>query len=1207
MATYVNDLRLKEIATGDESGTWGTSTNTNLELIAEAFSFGTESITTNADTHTTTIADGSTDPGRSIYLQYTGTLDSTCTITIGPNTVSKLWFIENATSGSQSIIIKQGSGATVTIANGQVKAIYSDGAGSGGAMVDAFQDLSIPDLFIDDDLTFTSDSAVITFGADGDTTLTHTDGTGLTLNSTNKLTFGDVASFVQQSSDGVLRIDGEATIDLNASTAVTVSNDLKLDSDSAVLGFGADNDTTLTHTDGTGLTLNSTNKLTFGDTASFVQQSSDGVLRVDGEATIDLNASTAVTVSNDLKLDSDAAVLGFGTDNDVTLTHVADTGLLLNSTMAIQFNDASQFINAPSATVLDINATDEIELNATLIDVNANLDVSGTYTGAGLMTTGGNIVIPDAGTIGSASDTDALAIGADGDITLTQDLELKHDGAILSFGADDDTTLTHTDGSGLTLNSTNKIMFNDASQFIQGSSATVLALGATDEIDLTATAIDVNGTMDVSGALTGTSATFTTADNTTQLTLKSTDDDASIGPVLDLTRDSASPAVDDNLGILRFRGDDSGGNVTNYAFLNCFIENPTDGAEDGLLKIETRVNSSSKERITINSTELVINEEGEDLDFRVESDGNANMLFVDAGNNRVLIGTNTPVTAFTTAAFQVSGTTNAPSTLSIGRFSDNANASVLNFIKSRDASIGGNTIVASGDNLGLILFNGNDGVDSATSAAKILGEVDGTPGPNDMPGRLVFSTTPDGSNSTSEVMRIDSSGKVGIGQTSPGADLEIQRSGASTLRLTNAVNAQSANDIIGEIEFFSADNSSPGDSVRADITAINEDTSNNVALAFGTAANGGNVTERMRIGANGDVTFFDTDGTTASFVYDASAGLTINEGGADRDFRIESTGNANMFVVNAGADRVHIGSSSALSVNNNMDFTIQGQDNSAGASIVRNTNDTGGPAIQFAKSRGTAVNATTVVQEGDSLGAINFRGADGNDLNTLSARIVAQVDGTPGSNAMPGRLIFETNDSSGITVSEVFRVDSNQTAHFGATAPINSASVTVNISGSSRALDVYRSTSVNGNIVFAAFSDVGGTKTKVFEVEANGDVENATGSYDTISDQRLKQDIVDANSQWSDIKALQIRNFKFINDVNQNGENALRHIGVVAQEVESSGMTGLVKTKIDEDTGEEIKSVKSSIIYMKAVKALQEAITRIETLEAEVTALKGGG
>jgi len=143
MATYVNDLRLKEIATGDESGTWGTSTNTNLELIAEAFSFGTEAITTNADTHTTTIADGSTDPGRSLYLKYTGTLDSACTITIGPNTVSKLWFIENGTSGSQNIIISQGSGANVTIPAGDVKAVYSDGAGSGAAIVDAFTDLNL--------------------------------------------------------------------------------------------------------------------------------------------------------------------------------------------------------------------------------------------------------------------------------------------------------------------------------------------------------------------------------------------------------------------------------------------------------------------------------------------------------------------------------------------------------------------------------------------------------------------------------------------------------------------------------------------------------------------------------------------------------------------------------------------------------------------------------------------------------------------------------------------------------------------------------------------------------------------------------------------------------------------------------------------------------------------------------------------------------
>ena len=142
-STYENNLRLREMGTGDESGTWGTRTNENLELIGEALGYGTESITTNADTHTTTIADGSTDPGRAIYLKYTGSLDSACTITIAPNTISKLWFIENGTSGSQSIIISQGSGANVTIPTGKIKAVFSDGAGSGAAITDAFNALDL--------------------------------------------------------------------------------------------------------------------------------------------------------------------------------------------------------------------------------------------------------------------------------------------------------------------------------------------------------------------------------------------------------------------------------------------------------------------------------------------------------------------------------------------------------------------------------------------------------------------------------------------------------------------------------------------------------------------------------------------------------------------------------------------------------------------------------------------------------------------------------------------------------------------------------------------------------------------------------------------------------------------------------------------------------------------------------------------------------
>ena len=157
MATYVNDLRLTELATGEASGSWGTTTNTNLELIGESLGYGTEGITTNADTHTSTVADGATDPVRAMFVKYTGTLDSACTITIAPNTLNRMQFIENGTSGSQNIIISQGSGANITIPPGDVKAVYLDGAGSGAAVVDAFASLSVVDLKVQDDLTVTGD------------------------------------------------------------------------------------------------------------------------------------------------------------------------------------------------------------------------------------------------------------------------------------------------------------------------------------------------------------------------------------------------------------------------------------------------------------------------------------------------------------------------------------------------------------------------------------------------------------------------------------------------------------------------------------------------------------------------------------------------------------------------------------------------------------------------------------------------------------------------------------------------------------------------------------------------------------------------------------------------------------------------------------------------------------------------------------------
>jgi hypothetical protein len=138
MATYVNNLRLKEITTGDEDGTWGTSTNTNLELVTDGFSYGTKAMAADAN-ETFTMPDATADATRGFYLKITSgvSLTGTRVVTLGPDTVSKVWLIENSTTGSQIITIKQGSGGSVDVANGSKVMLVTDGLGAGAAVINA--------------------------------------------------------------------------------------------------------------------------------------------------------------------------------------------------------------------------------------------------------------------------------------------------------------------------------------------------------------------------------------------------------------------------------------------------------------------------------------------------------------------------------------------------------------------------------------------------------------------------------------------------------------------------------------------------------------------------------------------------------------------------------------------------------------------------------------------------------------------------------------------------------------------------------------------------------------------------------------------------------------------------------------------------------------------------------------------------------------
>jgi len=265
-------------------------------------------------------------------------------------------------------------------------------------------------------------------------------------------------------------------------------------------------------------------------------------------------------------------------------------------------------------------------------------------------------------------------------------------------------------------------------------------------------------------------------------------------------------------------------------------------------------------------------------DERARIDSSGRLMIGHNSSLAIGGGDNSPLQATATSSVVFGG----------ARYVNSSSGPFISLAKSRAASAGSNTIVQDGDELGTILFAGDDGTDLISKGAQIQGQVDGTPGSNDMPGRLIFSTTADGSASPSERARIDSSGHLKIGAT-----------------------------------------------------------------------------------ANRDL-----------------GGLSVQ--------------------------RLH----------------IEGTDGGgSGLGLVNNQNSTGYASIRFGKSRGTSVGSNTVVQSGDPLGGIIFCGSDGTDMVSVGAQILAEVDGTPGSNDMPGRLEFHTTADGSATSTERVRITNGGRVH----------------------------------------------------------------------------------------------------------------------------------------------------------------------------------
>jgi hypothetical protein len=210
MATYTTNGGIKKIATGDESGTWGTSTNTNFDII-DRITNGVGSITLTGTTHTLTTSDGTLSDGMFKVLVLGGSPSGTNTITVAPNDAQKLYFIKNGSG--QDAVISQGSGANVTVANGDSAIVYCDGAGAGAAVADISSDFGA--LVASNNL---SDLASAT------TALTNL---GLTATAA-ELNYNDISTLGQVQASKVLTADSNSNITMTDNSKLRFGTALDL-------------------------------------------------------------------------------------------------------------------------------------------------------------------------------------------------------------------------------------------------------------------------------------------------------------------------------------------------------------------------------------------------------------------------------------------------------------------------------------------------------------------------------------------------------------------------------------------------------------------------------------------------------------------------------------------------------------------------------------------------------------------------------------------------------------------------------------------------------------------------------------------------------------------------------------------------------------------------------------------------------------------
>lgn len=609
-------------------------------------------------------------------------------------------------------------------------------------------------------------------------------------------------------------------------------------------------------------------------------------------------------------------------------------------------------------------------------------------------------------------------------------------------------------------------------------------------------ATDLDSTLNVDGAMTGTSATFTTADNSAQLNLKSTDADANVGPRLVLQRDSGSPADNDLIGQIEFYGENDNDEAIEYARIYSYILDASDGAEDGALGISTKVATSTVSRIWINSTETIFNENSADLDFRVESNGLTHALFVDGGNDRTVLG-------YSSGRVPVSVLV------------PHSNSAVANAMRISTYGVGG---YSSSNSIGagarLEFGQYDDGYDW------VIGSIATVRTGGSWAGALTFYTNNDSASSNNtERMRIDSSGNVGIG-VSPTKTLDVKST-------TNDDNCQI------KITYGGTDGNRSGVIVANTHTggreyglyAGNNSTGAGLGNSFGIMDNTASA-YRMVITANGDVAIGTTDSLMS---YDSnSTKLTV----------YDSTGSAQSGYLELGA--------------------------------TANTNGYNAGAIQW----------------------INNANSDATTTDTAGSKCVSQIRSvinTTDSNAgddSGGTLQFWTKPEAG-ALAQRMTIDSSGDIFMGLAIDMGGR---LNVEDDGVSIGEGTSSNEYRRMYWNTSNDQ-----LQFWNGSNECVINSSGAFTDASDIKLKKDIEDIDYGINTVKALKPRKYKMKADDKEQ-------VGFIAQEV-APYIPEVVVDNTNPD-GEEQKGLVYGQLTAVLTKALQEAIEKIETLEAKVAKLE---